>query len=427
MIWQANSAGADGELWAASARERPVRLLAGAGIATMAWLGLYGFAWSDYETEARAGVRGARARPPARVPAPRARLRRLARRARAVRAATRAVGRRRTGGLPDGRVALPAGRRGARGVARRRCAPPDGSTLCARGGARSVRRQPTHAESARSRPSRGVARRRPVRSGGAARRARAAAVGGLAARPGDRKQGVGAARGGAGAVRAAVAPTMCCSAGGTLRGRVRARAAGAGRIGGFAARPRAAAPSSSIFQPWQIWWFLGHHGAARASACSGCVKPGYRTAPGWVARSAIHWSSLVTLPLGAAVAARRTGRARPERDALLLLALLLLLRCMLDTWDTVYYVLPFVLRCSSGRAARAPAPAGARAISTALAGSTSNGCPTTSRPDTQAAFFLAWTLPLAAGLAPAPVSRPTARPAARAHALIGRERAPLRR
>src|SRR5271169_138788 len=27
--------------------------LAAAGTATMAWLGLYGFAWSDYETEAR--------------------------------------------------------------------------------------------------------------------------------------------------------------------------------------------------------------------------------------------------------------------------------------------------------------------------------------------------------------------------------------
>ena len=27
--------------------------LAGAGCATMAWLGLYGFAWNDYDTEAR--------------------------------------------------------------------------------------------------------------------------------------------------------------------------------------------------------------------------------------------------------------------------------------------------------------------------------------------------------------------------------------
>ena len=26
----------------------------------------------------------------------------------------------------------------------------------------------------------------------------------------------------------------------------------------------AAAPASGVFQPWQVWWFLGHHGRARA-------------------------------------------------------------------------------------------------------------------------------------------------------------------
>ena len=32
-----------------------------------------------------------------------------------------------------------------------------------------------------------------------------------------------------------------------------------------------------------------------------------------------------------------------EQDALALLTLLLLLRCLLDTWDTSYYPLPFIL------------------------------------------------------------------------------------
>ena len=36
-----------------STRERPVRVHGGAGCAAMAWLGLYGFAWNDYDTEAR--------------------------------------------------------------------------------------------------------------------------------------------------------------------------------------------------------------------------------------------------------------------------------------------------------------------------------------------------------------------------------------
>ncbi len=39
----------------------------------------------------------------------------------------------------------------------------------------------------------------------------------------------------------------------------------------------------------------------------------------------------------------RASGSRHEQDALLLLALLLLLRCMLDTWDTIYYPIPFVL------------------------------------------------------------------------------------
>ena len=48
----------------------------------------------------------------------------------------------------------------------------------------------------------------------------------------------------------------------------------------------------------------------------------------------------VSLPLTALAWGR--GR-RGQSDALLLLALLLLLRCVLDTWDTVYYPIPFVL------------------------------------------------------------------------------------
>ena len=35
----------------------------------------------------------------------------------------------------------------------------------------------------------------------------------------------------------------------------------------------------SIFQPWQVWWFLGHHGAVVHGAVRR-AKPGYRIAPG---------------------------------------------------------------------------------------------------------------------------------------------------
>jgi phosphatidylinositol alpha-1,6-mannosyltransferase len=45
----------------------------------------------------------------------------------------------------------------------------------------------------------------------------------------------------------------------------------------------ASAPVSSIFQPWQLWWFAGHHGAL-VHGLFGAAKPGYRIGPAWVAR-----------------------------------------------------------------------------------------------------------------------------------------------
>jgi hypothetical protein len=90
---------------------------------------------------------------------------------------------------------------------------------------------------------------------------------------------------------------------------------------------------STIFQPWQLWWFLGAHGHV-VLGNFGVVKPGYRAAPGWIG-SLPH-------PLIIGLALPLTALAwRGRRDALLLLALLFALRCALDTWDTVYYPLPF--------------------------------------------------------------------------------------
>ena len=52
--------------------------LAAAGCATMAWLGLYGFAWNDYETEARPAFEALTHGHVLEIPASRAGLRRLA-------------------------------------------------------------------------------------------------------------------------------------------------------------------------------------------------------------------------------------------------------------------------------------------------------------------------------------------------------------
>ncbi len=91
--------------------------LAAAGTATMAWLGLYGFAWNDYDTEARpafdALVQGHVLEFLRLAPAYGGSLVERAPFA----LAARAVGRRPARRVPHGRAALPTGGRRARGVA----------------------------------------------------------------------------------------------------------------------------------------------------------------------------------------------------------------------------------------------------------------------------------------------------------------------
>jgi hypothetical protein len=98
---------------------------------------------------------------------------------------------------------------------------------------------------------------------------------------------------------------------------------------------------------------------------------------------------------------RRTGTGTiRERDALLLLALVMLARCILDNWDVMYYLLPFVFALLAweirGPARRPPVLA---LSSTVLAWISFQWLPSHASPDVQAAFFLAWSLPLAVGLA----------------------------
>jgi hypothetical protein len=170
--------------------------------------------------------------------------------------------------------------------------------------------------------------------------------------------------------------------------------------GGFTAAAHATAtPAGTIFQPWQAWWFLGYHGPL-VHGLFGNAKPGYRTGPDWT--SAI--SHPLILAVGAALTlalwlrGRRAGRAS-VRTALLALALLMLLRCVLDTWDTAYYTLPFILALLAwevrGPIARPPVIA---LSSTVLAWLSFRWLPTHVSPDAQSAFFLAWSLPLAAML-----------------------------
>jgi hypothetical protein len=165
----------------------------------------------------------------------------------------------------------------------------------------------------------------------------------------------------------------------------------------IAATRATASQVSPIFQPWQVWWFLGHHGPL-VHGLFGTPKPGYRVAP--------PWTGAVARPLvllcGIAISALLWRRRRPlgASEALLALALLLLLRCLLDTWDNVYYTIPFVLALLlwEVRARRERIPLLACAA-TALVWISFKWLPDRASADVQSAFFICWSLPLAVWLA----------------------------
>ncbi len=153
-----------------------------------------------------------------------------------------------------------------------------------------------------------------------------------------------------------------------------------------------------------MWWFLGHHGAL-VHGLFGSPKVGYRTAPGWVGGV----SHPLILLVGAAIAVslwlgrrRRAlaGALLGERDALLMLSLLLLLRCVLDTWDTEYYLLPCVFTLLTWEAIGPSGRPPVLALScTLLVWLNFQWAPQHISADAQAALFLAWSLPLLGVLA----------------------------
>jgi hypothetical protein len=108
------------------------------------------------------------------------------------------------------------------------------------------------------------------------------------------------------------------------------------------------APSASaFFQPWQAWWFLGapthvalptHAVRTVALAVAPSARPGFRTQPAWL--TGVSHPLIIGLAVPLTLLAWR-GRRRVGTP-LLLLALLLLLRCVLDPWDVIYYPIPFI-------------------------------------------------------------------------------------
>jgi hypothetical protein len=146
--------------------------------------------------------------------------------------------------------------------------------------------------------------------------------------------------------------------------------------------------------PWNVWWPL-----ADLTAVAGTTR---WVAPGWVASVSHPLIVVLALPLSGLLWLRRDRR--PD-DALLLLALLFLLRCLLDNWNNDYYNVPFFLSLLAWETVRRPGvPRLTLAVAILLGLSF---WPDQTRifagsADSAAllfAFYMAWTLPLAAALA----------------------------
>jgi hypothetical protein len=159
--------------------------------------------------------------------------------------------------------------------------------------------------------------------------------------------------------------------------------------GGFIANARgAAAPPSTIFQPWQVWWFLGHHGQV-VKGLFGGIKPGYRVAPSWIGSV----SHPLIIALGLPLTAILWRRERRPGQALALLTLLMLLRCMLDSWDTTYYTLPFVFALLAWEVLSFERPPVLAFLASVSVWVIFQWLPLHVSADAQSVFFLAFSLP----------------------------------
>lgn len=95
----------------------------------------------------------------------------------------------------------------------------------------------------------------------------------------------------------------------------------------------AGAAGGASTTPWNVWWPLSHEGVGLGGAAVDVL-------PQWIARLSHPLIVLLAAPLSYALWRRRERRAD---DALLLLGLLFLLRCLLDQWNNDYYHVPLVL------------------------------------------------------------------------------------
>jgi hypothetical protein len=156
-----------------------------------------------------------------------------------------------------------------------------------------------------------------------------------------------------------------------------------------------------IFQPWQLFWWLGDTGHVVIGG-NGLPKPdGYRVPPEWLSPLTHPMIAVLVVPASALWARLRGWAPRVDGEQLLLLlALLLLARCVFDVWNVVYYSLPFLLALLAWEALCVPERLPLVSLGASLlVWATFQWAPQVLSPDMQCAMYLAWALPLGGWLA----------------------------
>jgi hypothetical protein len=146
----------------------------------------------------------------------------------------------------------------------------------------------------------------------------------------------------------------------------------------------------TLFQPWQIWWFLGEHGET-VMGMYGPVRD-HRASPGWLAGHARPLVVVIGVLVSLALLPR--VRRRGWQEGLLLLAFALHLRCLVDTWNISYYSVPFVIALVTWELHAFRRPPVLSLAVTLLTWLTMIWLPKYAHPDVQAFAYLAWSVPL---------------------------------
>ena len=168
----------------------------------------------------------------------------------------------------------------------------------------------------------------------------------------------------------------------------------------FAQSTTAVSSTGDIFQPWQVWWFLGEGG--RLHEQFGVGVRVLRHPPEWL--MPLTRPIILTVPVLLAGLwwwlRRRAGHRPDVGGALLLLALVLHLRCLLDPWNIGYYGLPALLALATWEALyRRDRPPVLTLAFVALNWLTFETLFTRVGADVQSLVYLAWALPLAGWMA----------------------------